>query len=130
MNYLPADHLQDVSIVDFAAATILRTVNADTICDELKSSAREAGSYRIVLDFQPMIFLNSEMIGGLIKFRKYCVENGIELKVCYLSKKVKSLFALINLNMLFDCYDDFDSAVASFGDTTANLAYDKFYVRP
>ena len=73
MNFLPINRFRDVTVLDFASATVLPSVTAETISAELELTASQTDSHRIVLDLKPMIYLTSAMIGGLIKFRRYCV---------------------------------------------------------
>ena len=120
MNYLPNNHRQFVSVIDFASATVLSTVTVETISTELEWSVSQANSRKVVVDFTTMLYLTSEMIGGLMMFRRYCVRNEIELKLCNLSENVKSVFALTTLDTLFDCYDGSEEAVKAFHDEAMN----------
>ena len=127
MNFLPINRFQDVTILDFAAATVLPTVSADTICAELEVKVYETDSHRIILDFSPMIYLTSAMIGGLIKFRRYCARNGIELKLCNLSENIQSVFAITNLDTSFDCYEDCAEASQAFDEVMMSSVFDSMY---
>ena len=127
MNFLPINRFRDVTVLDFASATVLPSVTAETISAELELTASQTDSHRIVLDLKPMIYLTSAMIGGLIKFRRYCVRNGIELKLCNLSENIQSVFAITNLDTSFDCYEDCAEASESFGEAMMSTVFDSMY---
>lgn len=85
--------------------------------DELQKAIADeaaAGNTRLVLNMTECQALNSIAIGALMRgFATYKSKGG-EIKLCGLGKRLKDLFVMMKLIMVFDHHETEDQAVAAF----------------
>jgi anti-sigma B factor antagonist len=90
----------------------------DTETDELQKAIMDeaaAGNTRLLLNMSECQALNSIAIGALMRgFANYKARGG-EIKLCGLGKRLRDLFTMTKLIMVFDHHDREDQAVAAFG---------------
>ena len=90
----------------------------DTETDELQKAIMDeatGGNTRLVLNMADCQAVNSIAIGALMRgYANYKARNG-EIKLCGLSKRLKDLFTMTKLIMVFDHHEREDQAVAAFG---------------
>lgn len=90
----------------------------DTETDELQKAIMDeatGGNTRLVLNMADCQALNSIAIGALMRgYANYKARNG-EIKLCGLGKRLKDLFTMTKLIMVFDHHEREDQAVAAFG---------------
>ncbi|MCC6649739.1 MAG: STAS domain-containing protein [Candidatus Eisenbacteria bacterium] len=89
----------------------------DTETDELEEAIMAeaaAGNTRLVVNLQDCESMNSVALGvmtrGLANYRG----RGGEMKLCGLGKRLKDLFVMTRLIMVFDHYETEEEALASF----------------
>jgi anti-sigma B factor antagonist len=89
----------------------------DTETDELEEAIMteaSAGNTRLVVNLQDCESMNSVALGvmtrGLANYRS----RGGEMKLCGLGKRLKDLFVMTRLIMVFDHYETEEEALASF----------------
>ncbi len=91
----------------------------DTETDELQKAIMDeaaAGNTRLVLNLSECQALNSTAIGVLMRgYTNYKGRNG-EIKLCGLGKRIKDLFTMTKLIMVFDHHETEDEAVAAFAE--------------
>jgi anti-sigma B factor antagonist len=89
----------------------------DNETDELQKAIMDeaaAGNQRLVLNLTECQALNSIAIGVLMRgFTNYKGRGG-EIKLCGLGKRIKDLFTMTKLIMVFDHHDTEEQAIASF----------------
>ena len=90
----------------------------DTETDELQKAIMDeatGGNTRLVLNMVDCQALNSIAIGALMRgYANYKARNG-EIKLCGLGKRLKDLFTMTKLIMVFDNHEREDQAVVAFG---------------
>ena len=89
----------------------------DTETDELEHAIEAeaaAGNTRLVLDFTQCDALNSTAIGVLMRWFAHYKNRGGEIKLCCLGKRLKDLFVMTRLIMVFDHHDTEQQALAAF----------------
>ena len=89
----------------------------DRETDELQKAIMDeaaAGNTHLVLDMRDCQALNSIAIGVLMRGYTNYRGRGGEIRLCGLGKRLKDLFTMTKLIMVFDHYDTEDAAVASF----------------
>jgi anti-sigma B factor antagonist len=89
----------------------------DTETDELLQALRrevEAGNIRLVLDMRECTALNSIAIGVLMRGYASYKGRGGEIKLCGLGKRIKDLFTMTKLIMVFDHHETEEEALAAF----------------
>ena len=90
----------------------------DTETDELQKAIMDeaaAGNTRLLLDMSECQALNSIAIGALMRGYANYKARGGEIKLCGLGKRLKDLFTMTKLIMVFDHHEREDQAVAAFG---------------
>jgi anti-sigma B factor antagonist len=89
----------------------------DKETDELQKALMDeaaAGNVRLVLNLSECQALNSTALGVLMRgYANYKGRNG-EIKLCGLGKRIKDLFIMTKLIMVFDHHETEDEAIAAF----------------
>ncbi len=106
-----------------------RTVNDVTILDihgkitigegsaEIRNRVRDllqAGRKKILLNLGDVSYVDSSGIGELVSSFTTVTNQGGQLKLLSLTKKLRELLAITKLLTVFDTYDEESKAVASF----------------
>jgi len=91
----------------------------DTETDELQKAIMDeaaGGNSRLVLNLAECQALNSTAIGVLMRgYANYKGRSG-EIKLCGLGKRIKDLFTMTKLIMVFDHHETEDEAIAAFAE--------------
>ena len=69
---------------------------------------------KIVLDFQPVQFMSSSMLGKLVKIHKQCKGFKVKLKLSSIAPEILEVFKITKLDKLFDIEKDEASARKAF----------------
>ncbi len=70
---------------------------------------------KLVVDLKHLDFVDSTGLGAIVScLRKIHVVSG-EIKLCGLTKPVRSLFELVRMHRVFEIFNDVDEAVKSYG---------------
>lgn len=89
----------------------------DRETDELQKAIMDeaaAGNTRLVLNLSECQALNSTALGVLMRgYANYKGRNA-EIKLCGLGKRIKDLFTMTKLIMVFDHHETEDEAIAAF----------------
>jgi len=102
----------DVTIVDLSGQIILgegSSVLRDTVKDLLSK-----GEKRILLNLSNINYMDSSGIGELISAHTSVCNQGGEMKLLHLTKKVRDLLQIMKLYSVFQVLDDEAQAVAAF----------------
>lgn len=89
----------------------------DDETDELQTAILDAaasGNQRLVLNLKDCHSLNSIAIGVLMRGYANYRGRGGEIKLCGLGKRLKDLFTMTKLIMVFDHHDNEEAALAAF----------------
>ena len=74
----------------------------------------EQGKKRILVDLSEVRWVNSTGVGILITGYTTMRRNKGDLKLLNVSNKIQSILYVTKLNLIFECFDDEDEAVASY----------------
>jgi anti-sigma B factor antagonist len=74
----------------------------------LKSSAK------LVLDLNRLRFVDSSGLGAMLSCLRQLSAQGGDLKLCAMSKQVRTLFELVRMHRIFDIYGTKEEAVQAF----------------
>jgi anti-sigma B factor antagonist len=92
----------------------------DTETDELQKAIMDeaaGGNMRLILNLSECQALNSTALGVLMRgYANYKSRDG-EIKLCGLGKRLKDLFIMTKLIMVFDHHDTEDEALAAFAES-------------
>jgi anti-sigma B factor antagonist len=69
---------------------------------------------RVVIDFEPVQFMSSSMLGKLVKIHKKCKEYKTKLKLSGITPDIREVFKITRLDKLFDFEKDLESARKAF----------------
>lgn len=72
------------------------------------------GETNILLSLRNVPFIDSAGIGEIIACHTSVKNRGGSLKLLHLTKKLKHIFTITKLILVFDCFDDQEEAVQSF----------------
>jgi anti-anti-sigma factor len=82
--------------------------------DDLYALLGKSEQRQVVLDFAPVKFMASAMLGKLVAFQKKCEEFRAKLKICSVSPQILEVFKITKLNKVFDIQSDEATARKSF----------------
>ena len=91
----------------------------DKETDELEKAVMDlgaAGSQRLVVNLAECSALNSTAIGVLARAHANYKSRGGEIKLCGLGKRVKDIFTMTKLIMVFDHHETEEQTLASFAE--------------
>lgn len=91
----------------------------DSETDELQKVILDeaaGGNTRLVLDMSECQALNSTALGVLIRGYANYRGRGGEIKLCGLGKRIKDLFIMTKLIMVFDHHETENEAIAAFAE--------------
>ncbi len=74
----------------------------------------QSGVKKIVLNLGDINYIDSSGIGELVSTYTTVVNNGGQLKLLNLTKKIRELLAITKLLTVFDVYDDEKAILSSF----------------
>jgi anti-sigma B factor antagonist len=72
------------------------------------------GNSKIVLDLHSMQFVDSSGLGAILSFLRNVSAKGGDLKLCGMTKQVRTAFELVRMHRIFDIFESRDEAVRSF----------------
>ena len=87
--------------------------DADTFRDILRGLIEE-GKKRVIANLGDVTWVNSTGVGILMTGYTTLRRSGGDLKLLNISAKIKSILYVTKLNLIFECYDEEDRAIASF----------------
>jgi anti-sigma B factor antagonist len=103
----------NVAIVDLSGKLAL-SAGASPLQAELKRLLN-AGHRHILINLNDVPYVDSSGLGDLIAAKKTALVAGAELKMLRPTKRVYGLIAETGLNRVFECFNDEQTAVRSFG---------------
>ncbi len=110
--------IRDVTVVNFADASILDAQQVQQIGDELFDLVDNKARRKIVLDFEKVRFLSSSALGVLIAMRKKADLIKGRVVLCNMREDLRKVFKITNLEKMFELYDSEEKALGAFGVTT------------
>jgi anti-sigma B factor antagonist len=84
------------------------------VTDEVLEILGKTDERQAVLDFSPVKFMASAMLGKLVLLQKKCAEYQVKLKLCGVSRDILEVFKITKLNKVFDIQADEPTARKSF----------------
>ncbi len=109
---LTSRQLGDVTIID-AAGRITLGEGASAFRDNIRDLAAK-GNKKILLNLGEVSYIDSSGIGELVSGFTTVTNNGGQLKLVGLSKRVKDLLQITKLYTVFEVFDDEADAIRSF----------------
>lgn len=116
MKYLNAELKDNVLNVGFSIPTVLDSLTVQIVFEELDQLVEQSQPQGVLLNFEGVSLLTSEMLGKLVAFRQMCSDQKSTLKLCNLNDSLVHLLEITKLNSLFSCHVTAESAVEEFED--------------
>ena len=110
---LTSRQVGDVTVID-AAGRITLGEGASAFRDMIRDLAAK-GNKKILLNLSEVSYIDSSGIGEMVSGYTTVTNNGGQLKLLGLSKRVKDLLQITKLYTVFEAYEDEAEAVRSFG---------------
>jgi anti-sigma B factor antagonist len=110
--------VRDVTVVNFADASILDTQVVQQIGDDLYALVDQQARRKIILDFDKVKFLSSSALGVLITLRKKADAIKGKIVLCSMKPELRKVFKIMNLEKMFDFQDNEEKALGVFGVST------------
>src|SRR4030081_821620 len=82
------------------------------------------GRKKILLNLADVYYIDSAGLGALVSAFTSVRNEGGELKLVYLTKKVQDLWKMTRLYPVFEIFDDEEAAIKSFEKSAASTACD------
>jgi len=102
----------DVTVVD-AVGRITLGDGATTFRDTIRDLAN-GGNKKLLLNLAEVSYIDSSGIGEMVSGFTTVTNNGGQLKLLGLSKRVKDLLQITKLYTVFEVFDDETTAIRSF----------------
>jgi anti-sigma B factor antagonist len=124
MTYLLIHDKGDVVVASFATAKIMDRESIEQIEKEFQAVMGQVASKgKLLLDFSPVEFISSMMIGMIVRLHSRCKREGISLKLCGLSSNLMEVFRVTCLRKVMEIYPDEAEAMAAFAPSAPESAW-------
>ena len=104
----------DILVIDFSSNSILDASRATAVGAELRSMLDQTEQTKVLLDFRRVTLITSGMIGELLKVKKKCHEERVDLAMCNFSSDLMDLFRKLKLQKTFEIFGNRDKAFRAF----------------
>jgi anti-sigma B factor antagonist len=109
---LTSRQVGDVTVID-AAGRITLGDGASSFRDTIRDLAAK-GNNKLLLNLADVSYIDSSGIGEMVSGFTTVTNNGGQLKLLGLSKRVKDLLQITKLYTVFEVFDDETTAIRSF----------------
>jgi len=107
--------IRDVAVVNFRNTSILDGNAVEDIRTELYSLIEDKAARKVVLDFTPVQFLSSMMLGVLLDLNKKSAAIKGRIVICGLRPKLFEVFKVMRLDKMMNFAPDEEAALGQFG---------------
>ncbi len=76
----------------------------------------ESGRKKLIVDLKGVNWVNSTGVGILISGYTTLRKSGGDMKLVHVSEKIQSILYVTKLNLIFECFDSEEEAIASFDE--------------
>jgi len=108
---ITTDKLDDISVVTLQAES-LDASNANDFKRLVGSTV--SAKAKIILDLNRVQFIDSTGCGSILSYLRQLNPVGGDLKLCGVSKPVRSLFELVRMHRILDIFNTREEAARSF----------------
>lgn len=115
MPTLRIEERNEAVVVYFTGDRIDSELGMGELSNELTVAAgRAAVSKRLVINFQGVAFIWTDVLGKLFVLNRKCMAEGIKLTLCNMSPIVADLFKITRMPKPLAIYEDEATAIAAF----------------
>jgi anti-sigma B factor antagonist len=106
-------HCGDVTILVLTGQMLLD--DGDLAFGRRVSDLIERGRTKVVLDLAGVTYIDSSGVGMIVFQQKALKQRGGDMKLLHLNRRAETLLGMLKLLIVFDRFEDEDSAIRSFG---------------
>ena len=106
--------IKGITLVIFQDESILDPLQVQDIGEKLHRLIENEDRQRLILDFQKVKILSSQMLGVLIGMLKRINSSKGRIVICGMKSELFKVFKITNLDKLFNFYDGEGQALRSF----------------
>jgi len=106
-------NVDSITIMKLGETNRLYALNAGIAKDKMNEVLTQPES-RLVVDFEAISFIDSSGFGALLSALKTSKEHQSQIKLCNINKDVMELIELMQLDSIFDIFQDSKACVNSF----------------
>ena len=106
--------IKGITLVIFQDESILDPLQVQDIGEKLHHLIENEDRQRMILDFQKVKILSSQMLGVLIGMLKRINSSKGRIVICGMKAELFKVFKITNLDKLFSFYDGESQALRSF----------------
>jgi anti-sigma B factor antagonist len=100
--------------IQFQTPRILDENQLEEVTREVLAELDKSSEEKVILDFAPVQFMSSSMLGKLVMIHKKCKEFKVKLKLSGISPQIREVFKISRLDKLFDIETDQAAARKAF----------------
>ena len=113
-DIITVDHVSGVCVVTVNARE-LDTASSEELSSQLLALLNEGKSYKFLLDFDAVRFMESSCLGALVTFLKWLSRFEGKIALANVSQDIRFLFAVTKLDKVFPLHRDVPTALQSLG---------------
>jgi len=113
-DIITVDHVSGVCVVTVNARE-LDTASSEELSSQLLALLNEGKSYKFLLDFDAVRFMESSCLGALVTFLKWLSRFEGKIALANVSEEIRFLFAVTKLDKVFPLHRDVPSALQALG---------------
>ncbi len=108
---IPVDRVNDVAM----AVIPMEELDASNVA-EFKSTIGPVleANREVILDLTRVRFIDSSGLGAMLSCLRQLSAKGGDLKLCGMTKQVRSIFELVRMHRIFDIYPTREEALCAF----------------
>jgi anti-sigma B factor antagonist len=110
---LKTEKINDIIVVRFDNINKFNALITEPVKDELKSFFNKPNT-RLILSLEGVHFIDSSGFGVFLSIMKTANNNYGHFRMCNITPEVMELFKLLQLNNVFDIYNNLDDCIKSF----------------
>jgi len=114
-NGLVITPYQDTAVVNFANASILDAQIIEAIGATLYELIEQQARRRVILDFTPVKFLSSQMLGVIVNLHKKSKAIKGRVILCGLRPEVMKVFTITRIDRILEITDTEEAAMKLLG---------------
>ncbi|QDU55723.1 STAS domain-containing protein [Aeoliella mucimassa] len=114
MSHIDSFAKDGVLTIRFLAPRMLDETQLDKVAQEMLAVIEKTSDEKVILDFAPVQFMPSSMLGKLVMINKKCKEYKVKLKLSGLSPDIREVFKISRLDKVFSIEKDEPAARKAF----------------
>jgi anti-sigma B factor antagonist len=111
LDYVAKDDILTIRMLD---ERLVDPEQLKRMFDDLNTLLGKSNETQVIIDFTPVKFMASSMLGKLVQLEKKCKEFKVKLKLCGITPDILQVFKITKLNKVFDIQPDEPTARKSF----------------